>query len=133
MGWDRFIGIAHRDGGRDRSGCDCWGLVRLVYAERLGIVLPSYADGYASTDERAEIAALVAGGRMSGVWRAVDRAQEFDALLFRVGPHASHIAVAVDARHMLHVHAKAASVITPQRDPMWRNRLVGVYRHEAIA
>lgn len=131
--WDRFIGIAHLDGGRDRYGCDCWGLVRLVYAERLGIVLPSYAGDYATTHERAELTALIARGRVAGAWRAVDRAQAFDALVFRVGPHASHIALAVDVRHMLHVHARGASVIVPQADAMWRNRLTGIYRHEAMA
>lgn len=34
---DRFIGIPFEDHGRARAGCDCWGLVCLIYQEELAI------------------------------------------------------------------------------------------------
>ena len=53
-----YVGLPWADLGRDRTGCDCWGLARLVYAEQLGIALPSYSDAYPCAGEQAEVAAL---------------------------------------------------------------------------
>lgn len=132
MSWSDFVGIPHCDLGRDRAGADCYGLLRLVYAEALGVDLPSFIGPYASCAEHAEIEALLAGQVVAGPWRPVDRIKPYDALLFRVGQHDCHLGVAVDRTRMLHVHARSRSVIVPRSDPMWRDRLVGAYRHEAL-
>jgi cell wall-associated NlpC family hydrolase len=36
----RYVGLPYRAGGRERDGLDCWGLIRLIYREQLGIDLP---------------------------------------------------------------------------------------------
>jgi len=65
-----FVGIPHADLGRDRAGCDCYGLLRIVYAEDLGIALPSFTGTYATCAEHAQIAALLAGEAAAGPWQA---------------------------------------------------------------
>lgn len=129
--WTRYVGLPWRAHGRDRDGVDCWGLVRLVYAAELGIDLPCYADTCPGLDERAELSALLLAQRDAGPWHEVDDIQPFDVLLFRVGAHATHVAVALDRRRMLHAFARSRSVVQDIDLPEWRKRRVGVYRYTA--
>jgi cell wall-associated NlpC family hydrolase len=38
-----WLRIPFKDGGRDNKGCDCWGLIRLIYGHR-GVELPTYGE-----------------------------------------------------------------------------------------
>src|SRR5690606_31436671 len=104
MSWaNGYVGIPFRDRGRTRTGCDCWGLARLVYAGELRIGLPDYSGAYASVEERAEIAELLAAAEARGPWRPVAVLQPFDLLLYRRGQHRSHVGIAVGGGRMLHM------------------------------
>ena len=109
-----YVGLPWRERGRDREGLDCWGLVRLVLAEQRGIDLPSYAGDYASTEERAEIAALIAG-RSSGMVEPVAAGAErpFDLIQLRDGDAPTHIGLVVAAGDMLHIPRRRAAVVVP--------------------
>lgn len=133
MHWTaRYIGIPFRDLGRDASGCDCWGLARLVFAKEHGIDLPSYADGYASPDEHREIAGLISGARSSTSWWPVERVQEFDVLVFRRGRLDTHVGLVCGRGRMLHMAGTDQSKIETYEAGAWGNRLHGAFRHEKI-
>lgn len=129
--WSQYVGLPHRAHGRDRDGLDCWGLVRLVYAEQMGVDLPGYIDTCPDLGERAELSAFVSDVRGGGMWQEVDEIRPFDVLLFRVGPHTTHVAVAIGPNQMLHVNGRSHSVIERIDAPMWRKRLDGVCRYQA--
>jgi cell wall-associated NlpC family hydrolase len=126
-----FIGVPFLARGRDHAGCDCFGLVYLVYRDVLGITLASYVEAYASTEERAEIAALIAGDASAWPWTSVPagREREFDVALFRRGGLDSHIGIVAARGRMLHVEDGGQSCIETYGNGKWHARLAGFYRH----
>jgi cell wall-associated NlpC family hydrolase len=133
VGWARgYAGIPYRDGGRDRTGCDCWGLIRLVYAEVLGAALPDYT--YATAEDRAEVLGLIDGDRRR-LWREVPQAEAVagDVALLRYADGTpGHMGVMVDAKTMLHVHRGIDATVTPLRrrylGVVWQERMEAVGR-----
>lgn len=125
---DEFVGVPFVEFGRDRSGCDCWGLVRLVYAERLGIDLPCYSERYLSTQDAAHLQSLITGELAP--WHQVEIERPLDAVLMTEGGVIRHIGVVERPGWLLHVEDGGTAVIEPYRTGHLRRRIVGFYRHE---
>jgi cell wall-associated NlpC family hydrolase len=128
-----YVGIPFAPFGADRCGCNCWGLVVLVYAEQLDVTLPDYAGAYASPEEQAEVAALVGAERSNPVWSRVYDAKPFDVLLFRRGALDTHVGIYVDRGLMLHVTADDCAKLERFETGTWAHRLNGIYRHVKAA
>lgn len=126
---NRYVGIPFAPFGADRSGCNCWGLVVLVYAEQLGIVLPDYAGAYTSPEEQAEVAALVSQEAADPVWNRVFDPQPLDVLLFRRGRLDTHVGLYVDRSFMLHLTADDCAKLERFETGTWAHRLTGIHRH----
>lgn len=143
-----YIGIQHKDHGRDRDGLDCWGLGRLLMRDRKGIELPAYASGYEGTSnaDAEDIARLIAGN--SGDWteiaahsgtdpmpwlRAMETmAREGDFLLIRFWQHPMHVAYYVQPGLALHVLEGAQTTQLRYQDAEWRHKILAVYRHNSL-
>lgn len=134
MNWsDRFIGIPYVDFGRDRAGCDCWGLACVIYAEELGITLPEYL-GYASADEHGEIAALIAGAATSPLWVPVTgTALAFDIAVFRRGRFSSHLGIVIRHGIMIHMVADDQAKVQGYVKGPYGHRFTGHYRYASRA
>lgn len=125
--WSEYIGIPFLSGGRGSSAYDCWGLVRAVYADRLGLELPSY--GEISADDLVRVA------------RAMDRAkddgwvpcgpQPFAVVLMRHprgGRRIVHVGVMVDDKRVMHVEEATSTVVVPVDHMSVSGRIVGYRR-----
>jgi|TARA_A100001391_G_scaffold50885_1_gene30943 cell wall-associated NlpC family hydrolase len=126
----QFVGLPYADLGRSRAGVDCWGLAWLVY-DWLGIPLPTYEGGYASTEERREIAQLIEGAKSE--WTRVEVPQDFDLVTIRRGLLESHIGIVVAPGRMLHVTSGKPSCLEHYSGGPWAARLTGIWRHRLIA
>jgi cell wall-associated NlpC family hydrolase len=136
-----YVGLPFVDGGRDRSGVDCWGLVRLVYAERVGIPLPDFAEIRAK-DWRA-VGREIADAVNEDEWLPVLRGQEKELDVVLMRGHGStgrglvglpcHVGVIAPLGAVLHVEAGTDAVAPKLVSPTVKDRIVGVYRHHVLA
>ena len=129
----QYVGIEFASRGRTReSGLDCWGLVRLVYAERYGVTLPDYLGDYSNAEDPRDVAGVVRRATgAGGSWTRVDSPKVGDVAVFRIEGEEAHVGLYIGAGRMLHALRGARSVIEDPSSPLWRPRLVGWFRHSS--
>jgi len=131
MWTDDYIEIPFLPDGRDRNGCDCWGLVCLVYREKLGIELPEYKGVFeAQTIAQLKNVARVME-REKESWVRVEKPHEFDVVMIRSGAYAWHVGIVIDRRRMLHVMSGINSTVEEYTGMDWKNRIEEFRRYVA--
>lgn len=130
---ERAILVPFLIGGRAWSGWDCWGLVYMAHNEvpALGGPVSSYSTEYDSRISRRELAALI--DRNKPEWRSISDidVRPGDISLYRVSAYASHVALVVEGRQMLHSESKIGTVLEPLAGRVWAGRHVGYYRRSS--
>lgn len=126
----RYIGIPFKDGGRGFDGLDCWGLVRLVWHEERGILMPDMGDEYSSAFERGDVCDLF-GKYTSQDWNVdvTDQPRrELDVLVFSFGTLELHAGLWVAPGEMLHVMKGMETAVERYDIAKWSKRLSRVLR-----
>jgi sulfur carrier protein ThiS len=126
MNFEKYIGIPFLEKGRDASGVDCWGLVRLIYKQEYDIALPSFVEDYTLSDD-ARIGELFAQYKEG--WAPLTQPTVGCVVLFRMFGTESHIGVVVDNSHFIHVREGRDSVIESLESAKWSKRVVGYYNY----
>lgn len=128
-----YIGLPFLDHGRDRSGLDCWGLVRLVMAEQFGIAMPSYINEYQRTTQVDKISSLIE--RESAGWKIILSGDEScgDVVVLRVRGKPMHVGMVLGDQQMLHIELGINSAIERYAGVRWADRLAGFYRYNSLS
>lgn len=123
----KYVGLPFVDFGRDFTGVDCWGLVRLVLMEEAHIDVPTY--GEISAHDLIKVTQTISSESSIDPWRPVQRneLQAFDLALMRGRP--MHVGIMADAKHLLHVEEKICAVFLPLTHPSVSGRLLRFIRH----
>lgn len=132
--WGAYVGRAFEDGGRGPVTFDCWGLVRAVYRDRLGLDLPLH-EGVRAADHRSVAQAMQDSARRAE-WAEVAEPRAFDVMLARRDPHSrwpGHVGVMIDGARVLHVWAGRNVHVARLVDPALAPLVVGFYRHGGAA
>ena len=120
--YDDLIGIPFRDGGRDMTGLDCWGLVRIIY-DRIGIDLPDYH--IAAANEPAVNAKMM---DQEAQWQRLDHPEMGAVVLIANGAcgRANHVGVYIGDGRMIHAYAYSGVAISHTR--RWAAHIIGYYK-----
>ena len=128
MWTDDYIGLPFKPDGRDRDGCDCYGLVCIVYKDRFNIDLPPISGVYCDNNPTTLIRVAKAMAAERERWQKVEAPQPFDVIMLRTGAYTWHIGLVVDSRRFLHVQRGTESIVDDYTGIEWRDRIDGFYR-----
>lgn len=132
----KYLRIPFKSGCRGFDGCDCGGLVWLIYKHELGIELPDWTDLYSGTRienslELAETVSTVLGEHATEI-EFKDR-QPFDVLSFRIGTDPIHVGLVLDKKYFMHTMQGFTRVVVERfASPQWADRITGCYRHDSM-
>lgn len=135
MDFDKYLLIPYSDVGTSLDGCNCWGLVSLIYKNELGVILPSY-DTNASNHEAVEKDILEAKTNEDS-WLEISgnsldefftQAKLFDIVLLRIQGVPWHIGVYLGEKKFIHTLPKIGPSVARLASISWRSRFLGAYR-----
>lgn len=125
--------IPFADFGRDWDGCDCWGIVRLIYKEELGIELGLYG-GITVHDVMKVVRNFNREFREN--WSKVSEPVAFDvaAMVNESGSRAfAHCGIMLSDSVLLHMRDGAGIITGNICEPGVSNQILGFYRYGAVS
>lgn len=133
-----YIGIPFIDYGRSHEGCDCWGLARMIWNERAGIVLPEHA----VDPDRGDLCEATMAANM-GPWRRIEPGQEttLDGVMMlgcygrgaAMKRAAMHVGVVIGGGWLIHTNAEVGgSCLMRYQESQHARKIAGFWRHESL-
>ena len=132
----KYIGLEFKEGGRDWSGVDCYGLMGLFLRTEFNILIDDCSDEYDSLDYsepavREQISGLLDGGMDD--WQPVYEQQAYDGILLSIAGRPLHVGIVIDKRYMLHIEKGINACLERYDTAQWKSRIIGFYRHKNMA
>lgn len=128
----QYLGIPFVPHGRERAGCDCWGLVRLVYLDWYGIELPLFDGHTFDVNNPMAAARLMAEGTRLDIWRDVEEPQLGNILLFGGAGAPYHVGVYLTPELMLHTREGIDASTERHNALIWGVRRWGIFTHKDL-
>lgn len=121
MSYEDLIGIPFKDGGRDKTGMDCWGLARECF-KRQGIYVKDYS---VSAMEESKISEKME--KEHSQWKKLEEPVEGCLVLIRTEPKlwANHVGIYIGNGRFIHAYMMAGVCVSTIK--RWSSHIVGYY------
>lgn len=128
-----YVGIPYEPHGRGPDRFDCWGFVRHIYQKQFDITLPAFDALYVDEAEIQDALAIARDEETPYFPVEQSEIQEGDLVLFASIRDVLHIAIIMDHKSFIHLNSHVGTSTIERIDaPIWRNRIIGIYRHKEI-
>jgi cell wall-associated NlpC family hydrolase len=128
----KLIGKPYKNNGRGPDYFDCYGIVKYIYKNFLGIDLPEYTgyseDWYKNSNVLTEQLNI-----FSSIWYSVDIPKKWDILTFSHGVSnkiTNHCGVYLGEDKMIHCYENSPVVIDRITRPYWNKNMTGIMRYK---
>lgn len=118
----QFLRVPYLEGGRDVRGCDCWGLVRMIYWEAYGIDLPLL-----QVKPGIQAAKNVLRASRSVDW-IMSNGRAGDVVVVRQRSIPGHVGLLLTRNDMIHTLPDVGVTVERTDSIRWRNKILGYYR-----
>ncbi len=140
---EAYLRIPFVDRGADHDGCDCWGLLVLILAERCGIKVPDYAAEVGAGDWKTKLREISQGAGSGEQWEPIKLGAEwmFDGVLMRgqyrqgerLRSSPIHVGLVISPGKLIHTEEGSGVRIEDYRRLPLKTRLVSFYRWKGAA
>lgn len=125
----KYLGTPYKHRGRDMTGLDCWGLIKLIFQDigiRLWDIDEDYTPDWSWTGKDHFIE------NYWREWTPVQKPVIFDGLLFKIGSeHANHAGVSLGENNFIHA-TKLGVIVSKLGDRKFQGSLIGAYRMKSL-
>jgi cell wall-associated NlpC family hydrolase len=126
---DKYFDVPWDDEGTDGAftGCNCYGLVRLIFQEEFGICLPRYEGAaYSRSVDKEELGKRFQRERQQ--WKSVEFPMVGDVIWLRIAGHPFHVGVMVSSDQFMHIEEGCGPAVESITSPLWVRRINGFAR-----
>ena len=123
-----YVGIPFVSGGRTHTGCDCYGLVRLILKEQYGYELPLLSGDYSNALNIAETKKLFIQNIPLLCGNKLENPEETSVALIRIYGRLCHVGLYAGDGYIIHSRHKTGVVCERIDSPMLSGCIEGWYR-----
>lgn len=127
--WNKYMYIPFKEKGRDESGADCLGLMRIILKNECGIILPSYDDLYENTIHKESVSGAIDNVQKE-LFKTVVAPMPFDIAILRFCGLPMHIGIVTKKNFMIHCSKDIGVCHEKYTGMRWKDKIIGFVRYD---